>query len=325
MSTKRNGRDLWWDALKDFLDAGRYWTLGVVLLFVGLIAYLIVVYGLPAVRNAVISEAVGSLGVTAWHEAGFDGRGERVGLIAVGFENYRRLVYRELPGYWSIDRHHFGSASDEPLDPLALRRGTALGEVLFDILPRSGAEFYSCGGGLDSVVESLGRAASGYPTVTLLSCDLGFGLPRSEIDRLEGWIGRMRRHRYLIVVPICGPGATVSCCVPSAWTVGAVVGPEHTPMDPPHLGTPDFVAPGTAPTVTFGRRVTDGVYPLAGADVAAAYVAAVAALVWQAYPKMTIDELEAYLAEHAIDLGEPGFDNVYGHGLVRLPAPPSGD
>jgi len=294
----------------------------VAFLFVGLIAYLIVVYGLPAARNAVVSEAVESLGVTAWHEAGFDGRGERIGLIAAGFEDYRRLVYRELPGYWSIDHHHFGGTGTAPSEPRSMRRGTALGEVLFDVLPRSGAEFYSCGEGLDSVVEALGRAASGYPAVTLLSCDLGFGLPRSEVDRLEGWIARMRRHRYLVVVPICGPGTTVSCCVPSAWTVGAVVGTENTPLDPPHLGSPDFVAPGTAPTVSYGRELADGLYPLSGADVAAAYVAAVATLVWQAYPKMTIDELEAYLAEHAIDLGEPGYDSVYGHGLVRLPAPP---
>ena len=51
-------------------------------------------------------------------------------------------------------------------------------------------------------------------------------------------------------------------------------------------------------------------------------MAGAAALVKQAYPNLTPDQLKAYLMRAARDLGDAGVDNVYGAGELQLPKPP---
>ncbi|MFO7838987.1 MAG: S8 family serine peptidase [Desulfosalsimonadaceae bacterium] len=55
-----------------------------------------------------------------------------------------------------------------------------------------------------------------------------------------------------------------------------------------------------------------------GTSMAAAHVTGVAALMKSVRPRMTPDELDAWIAEGAIvrDLGSPGRDDLYGHGLI---------
>jgi subtilisin family serine protease len=60
----------------------------------------------------------------------------------------------------------------------------------------------------------------------------------------------------------------------------------------------------------------------AGTSASSPEVAGAAALVKQAYPKYTPDQLKAYLMDAARDLGDPGVDNVYGAGELQLPKPP---
>ena len=60
----------------------------------------------------------------------------------------------------------------------------------------------------------------------------------------------------------------------------------------------------------------------AGTSAAAPHVAGAAVLVKQAYPNYTPDQLQQFLEDNADDLGTVGKDNVYGAGLVHLPAPP---
>ncbi len=314
--------DPWRNAVETLVRASKLLTVigGVALL--ALIGYLVSVFGWPARHNAVVTEGIRSMAVADWHDAGYRGQGMKIGVIATGFAGYKRLVYRELPGYWSVEPSEFGWP---PKDLLAEgERGTALGEILHDIAPGADLAFLSCLPNVDDVIEALRSQTTVEPNVVLLSCDLGGALPADDVDRIERWIARMRKHRYLVVVPASDSCNTIPCCLPSALTVSAIVGDTMLPYEDSSQ-TPDFVAPGTAPTVTYGRDPIDDeetVYPFAGADVAAAHVAAVAGLVWQAFPELTTDELEAYLTEHAEDLGEPGFDSKYGYGFVRLPAPP---
>ncbi|NJL59581.1 MAG: S8 family serine peptidase [Desulfobacteraceae bacterium] len=76
---------------------------------------------------------------------------------------------------------------------------------------------------------------------------------------------------------------------------------------------PDFVAPDGVSTSSYGSS------GFSGTSAAAPYVAGISALVKQAHPDYTPAQIRSYLERYALDLGDPGKDNVYGSGLVQLP------
>ncbi|MBS1253366.1 MAG: Subtilisin BL [Anaerolineales bacterium] len=53
-----------------------------------------------------------------------------------------------------------------------------------------------------------------------------------------------------------------------------------------------------------------------GTSLAAAHVDGVAALIWSVNPDLTPAEVRAALQDSAVDLGAPGYDEVYGHGQL---------
>ncbi|HDQ73052.1 MAG TPA: zinc-ribbon domain-containing protein [Chloroflexi bacterium] len=59
-----------------------------------------------------------------------------------------------------------------------------------------------------------------------------------------------------------------------------------------------------------------------GTSASCPHVAGAAALVWQAYPDFSRQEVTDFLLTHALDLGEPGPDTGYGYGRLQLPSPP---
>ncbi|MEZ4524723.1 MAG: S8 family serine peptidase [Desulfobacterales bacterium] len=109
---------------------------------------------------------------------------------------------------------------------------------------------------------------------------------------------------------------------PNVITVGAV------PWDDPYtiesyssqgpnaedVIKPDLVAPDAVSTRTYG---TEG-FP--GTSAAAPHTAGVCALAKQAHPDYTPAQIKAWLEKNALDLGQPGKDNVFGSGLVMLPS-----
>ena len=54
-----------------------------------------------------------------------------------------------------------------------------------------------------------------------------------------------------------------------------------------------------------------------GTNASSAYVAGVAALVWSQFPDCDNLQIRNALQQSALDLGDAGLDNVYGHGLVQ--------
>jgi bacillopeptidase F len=56
-----------------------------------------------------------------------------------------------------------------------------------------------------------------------------------------------------------------------------------------------------------------------GTSFSASLVGGVAALLIQSNPDLAVSEIESILVETVADLGEPGPDPVFGHGLVQVP------
>jgi subtilisin family serine protease len=85
---------------------------------------------------------------------------------------------------------------------------------------------------------------------------------------------------------------------------------------------PDLVAPDSVSTSSYGG------YSLfnpgfQGTSASAPHVAGAAALVKQANPSFSPQQIRAYLEGRAVDLGSSGKDNVYGAGRLALGAAPS--
>src|SRR5262245_26442613 len=84
---------------------------------------------------------------------------------------------------------------------------------------------------------------------------------------------------------------------------------------------PDIVGHDSVSGATYGG-FSSCPSAFAGTSASSPEVAGAAALVKQAYPKYSPDQIKAYLMHAARDLGEPGTDNVYGAGELQLPKPP---
>ncbi len=84
-----------------------------------------------------------------------------------------------------------------------------------------------------------------------------------------------------------------------------------------------LAAPGEAVITTAASNDVldedrDRYIPLDGTSFAAPHVAGAAAVLLQAFPNLTPEEVVQILLTTADDLGESGVDDVYGHGLINL-------
>ena len=90
-------------------------------------------------QGAVVSEGVAVHGVPTWHDAGFTGRGVKIGIIDYGFEGFQSLMETELPAsvqarcYTDIDVFTSNLADCDNTEYGG--HGTAVTEVVFDIAP----------------------------------------------------------------------------------------------------------------------------------------------------------------------------------------------
>ena len=77
----------------------------------------------------------------------------------------------------------------------------------------------------------------------------------------------------------------------------------------------ELSAPGSSVISTYpnGRYAS-----LSGTSMASPHVAGAMALVWSFYPHCSAGEIRDVLANTAKDLGAPGKDNYYGHGLIQV-------
>ncbi len=120
---------------------------------------------------------------------------------------------------------------------------------------------------------------------------------------------------------ICPPGDAIG-----SLTVGAVewrtdVLADYSSQGPTADGRlkPEISAPTGVSGATYGLQGFDGT------SASAPHVAGAAALVWQAHPEFTRQEVVDFLLANAVDRGPAGPDTGYGYGRLQLPAPPTGE
>ncbi len=93
----------------------------------------------------------------------------------------------------------------------------------------------------------------------------------------------------------------------------------YSSMGPTNDGRmkPDLGAPTKVTTAVWGAE------EFTGTSAATPHASAVAALVHQAVPEWTADEVRTWMLANTDDLGPPGHDTEYGAGLLRLRQPPA--
>jgi subtilisin family serine protease len=79
----------------------------------------------------------------------------------------------------------------------------------------------------------------------------------------------------------------------------------------------DVAAPGVN---IYSTHLGGGYTYKDGTSMAAPHVAGLAALIWSAYPIYTNDQVESRIETTAVDLGDPGWDQYYGHGRIDAQA-----
>lgn len=107
--------------------------------------------------------------------------------------------------------------------------------------------------------------------------------------------------------------------LPQAITVSAVTADKTVAGFSNYGDLVDYCAPGSHITVaTMDSGGAPAATTASGTSLSCPYGAACCALLLSLHPDLTLDQLNALLQGSAEDLGDPGFDPIYGNGLLRL-------
>ena len=207
--------------------------------------------------------------------------------------------------------------------PSASRHGTAVASLLVGSGAVQGAapgqrllaaDVYGsdpAGGNASAIARALGWLAQNGVAVTTIS------LVGPDNRLLSAAVSRAQQRGMLIVAAVGNDGPAAPPAYPASYKgVFAVTGIDAKGRALPEAGRAlhvDFAAPGDAVLVATGVGSSDR---LRGTSFAAPLVAGRLAL---RYPIPAIDRIGpavAALVMEARDLGKPGRDKIYGHGLI---------
>ena len=207
--------------------------------------------------------------------------------------------------------------------PSASRHGTAVASLLVGSGAVQGAapgqrllaaDVYGsdpAGGNASAIARALGWLAQNGVAVTTIS------LVGPDNRLLSAAVSRAQQRGMLIVAAVGNDGPAAPPAYPASYKgVFAVTGIDAKGRALPEAGRAlhvDFVAPGDAVLAATGVGSSDR---LRGTSFAAPLVAGRLAL---RYPIPAIDRIGpavAALVMEARDLGKPGRDKIYGHGLI---------
>ncbi|HEY0597219.1 S8 family serine peptidase, partial [Sphingopyxis sp.] len=242
---------------------------------------------------------------------GSAGGGARIGLIDGGVAAHPSVAGR-------VEQRGFARGA-----PSASRHGTAVASLLVGSGQIQGAasgqkllaaDVYGtdpAGGNASAIVRALGWLAQSGVAVTTIS------LVGPDNRLLSAAVARAQQRGMLIVAAVGNDGPAAPPAYPASHRgVFAVTGIDKKGRVLPEAGRAlhiDFAAPGDDVLAATGAAGTDR---LRGTSFAAPLVAGRLAL---RYPAPAIDRIGpavSALVMEARDLGKPGRDKLYGHGLI---------
>lgn len=250
------------------------------------------------------------------------GAGVRIGMVDTGInedhETFRgsRLVTRRLAGEGlepSGALHGTAVAALFVGDPATRAPGLVPGAQLtaVDAFHRQGADERA---DAFSLVAALGLLIEDDARVVNLSLA---GPPNTALEEV---VSRLVGELDVFIVAAAGNGGPrAEPFYPAAYDgVFAVTAVDREGTvyrragQGPHI---DLAAPGVDVWTAASVR---GARPRTGTSFAAPFVSAAAAMLREARPELTAAEVTTVLREQAKDLGAPGFDPVFGAGLLSL-------
>lgn len=291
--------------------------------------------------------------VTAAHELGLTGAGMKVGIIDSG----ANVDHPALQGKIKGDFDAVGSSLSHPSDPnghgtitAQVLAGDHIGLFQGGVAP--GVDLYvgrviADGGYVANAGDALAWMNDNGVKIINNSWNLSYYLvPGAEFPELTGrFYDEARRtvaNGGLIVFANGNDGKSdpglysliprgLSDVEAGFLTVGALGlgGQYNTPID--ELASYSnacgsamnwcLVAPGTMVVMETGYTGEDTEFnhiPASGTSFAAPQVSGAAALVWEAYPWMTNNQVRKTLLGTARDIGAPGVDEVFGYGVLDV-------
>lgn len=268
-------------------------------------------------------------------ELGLDGTGVRVAVIDSGFEGGNKNLKNAniAAGYDYVE-----DTGDEMSDNIGhgtkviqMIVGDGEGRAVRGIAPEATVVPFRCfyrtvreDGKTVDTAETADLLQAMYDAVDVYDCNVvnlswGFGSDFTELQKAVKHI----EDAGAILVASAGnvsdkqPQGTL--IYPAAYENAVGVGSvDHTytiASSSQQTAAVDACAPGVK--VVFYNTSDQLVYS-SGTSFAAPAVSGAAALLKQLQPKLTTAAMLDLLAERAVDLGDAGYDTVYGHGFVRM-------
>lgn len=184
---------------------------------------------------------------------------------------------------------------------------------------------YNGGGDIYEITPAIQYAADNGARVLLLNF-IVFGYSHT----LEAFIDDAYQKGALVVAPMgdCAKGGSYCreltnpvlypAAFPHVLAVAATDQDDEHYFFSGHKSYTDVAAPGT--DIVGGYHLTPGYGRMSSTHAASPHVAGLAALVWSVNPTLTPDEVESIIEATAVDLGEPGWDENFGHGRIDASA-----
>lgn len=177
--------------------------------------------------------------------------------------------------------------------------------------------FYRSGGDERSDVFNLVRAMDDLAAAEVDVINMSLAGPHNVL--LERMVDQLSADQILIVSAAGNGGPRAAPVFPGAYdqvlTVTAVDASGRVYRRAgrgPHV---DLAAPGVEVWTAASIR---GVRTKTGTSFAAPFATAAAAILMSAREEMSVAEVTAFLRDTALDLGDPGPDEIYGAGLVQF-------
>jgi Subtilase family len=201
------------------------------------------------------------------------------------------------------------------------------GENLDGVYPQAALEVW------DASPTSFGitdfTAIAGIQAVTAhcpAVINLSFGSTDPDPNLQDSILGAVRAGCLVVAASgnsgDSGSPPTYPAAWPHVFTVGAT--DDKDAVAPFSTASPgiDVVAPGVGIVADVPTTRSTSGYQMgfAGTSFSAPMVSAAAAWVWTMRPTLTVSQLSRLLRSSARDIGEPGFDNASGWGVVDIPA-----